>query len=568
MRSTRLSPLVIAVTLAAASSAFAQQFLNQTSTRFPATGNNEYTNQMTFADLDGDDDLDIVWANGQGYSAAGVALKPRMYINNGSGTFTDETDARAPGITGWFRGVEAGDIDGDGDLDLILAQDFNKKPILLINNGSGNFTDGSANLPALTLSSSRAQFGDVDNDGDLDLIFANSGTVSRFGTNGRPRLYLNNGSGVFTDVATVPTANISEQMDVLFTDVDNDLDLDIFVGSRASNSQLWLNNGTGTYTKVSSAGNGMPVGGSSYSYDSADIDGDGDMDFIGVNSGTGSQELLLKNVNGIGTQWVNVSATISPNPANDDNDSRFFDNDMDGDLDLFVGALGGNDRYYANSGTGAFTQVTSGIFPTGSDSTLDTKVGDLTGDGRTDIVTAQGESGVFTNKIYVNSTGAFDTLAPTIKLTEQVVPGAGSGPFAVRAEVFDQSANDRGYEFKANAVKLVYSVDGGTPVEIPMTWVGAWNFRAVLPNVGDCHDVAYHVVAVDRTGNVGTGREKTYSTDSGACSTPGDLDGNGTVDAADLSILLGQWGGPGSADFDGSGTVDAADLAALLGFWS
>ena len=47
----------------------------------------------------------------------------------------------------------------------------------------------------------------------------------------------------------------------------------------------------------------------------------------------------------------------------------------------------------------------------------------------------------------------------------------------------------------------------------------------------------------------------------------GDLDNSGTVDAADLAGLLGQWGGPGSADFDGSGTVDAADLAQLLGAW-
>ena len=48
---------------------------------------------------------------------------------------------------------------------------------------------------------------------------------------------------------------------------------------------------------------------------------------------------------------------------------------------------------------------------------------------------------------------------------------------------------------------------------------------------------------------------------------PADLDGNGTIDGADLGILLGQWGGPGTADLDGSGTVDGADLGALLGAW-
>jgi glucose/arabinose dehydrogenase len=49
---------------------------------------------------------------------------------------------------------------------------------------------------------------------------------------------------------------------------------------------------------------------------------------------------------------------------------------------------------------------------------------------------------------------------------------------------------------------------------------------------------------------------------------PADLDGNGIVDAADLSILLGGWGGPGLGDLDGNGIIDAADLSILLGFWT
>ncbi|MDZ4754091.1 MAG: FG-GAP-like repeat-containing protein [Phycisphaerae bacterium] len=560
----RSSMLVAAVALACSSAAFAQQFQNQTAARFPAAGNNEYTNQMTFVDIDGDGDLDIVWANGQGYSSQGAALKPRVYINSGLGVFTDETDARVPGITGWFRGVEAGDCDGDGDMDLVLAQDFGKKPKLLINDGTGNFTDGSAALPNINLSSARAQFGDVDNDGDLDLIFNNSGSPSRFANNGRPRLYINDGTGVYTDVATVPLANIGEQMDILFFDADNDLDLDIFVGSRASNNQLWLNNGAGTFTKVPSGAGGMPVGGATYSYDAGDIDGDGDMDLIGINSGPGAQELLLKN-NGIGTVWTNVSNTIAPNPSADDNDSRFFDNDYDGDLDLIVGALSGSDRFYQNNGTGAFASQ-AGIYPAGTDSTMDVKVADLSGDGRLDIITGQGESGNFTNKFYANVSGAVDNRAPFIKLTEQVVPGEATGPFVVRAQVFDDSANDRGYEFLPGAVKLVYSVGKGRPVELAMEWVGAWNYRVELPNVGSCADVTYHVVATDRVGNVGTGPDRTFSTTG--CGASADLNNDGSVNAADLAILLGQWGGPGTADLDGNGTVDAADLAILLGAWS
>jgi hypothetical protein len=48
---------------------------------------------------------------------------------------------------------------------------------------------------------------------------------------------------------------------------------------------------------------------------------------------------------------------------------------------------------------------------------------------------------------------------------------------------------------------------------------------------------------------------------------PADLDGNGSVDASDLALLLGQWGTMGSADIDGSGVVDAGDLAQVLSSW-
>jgi hypothetical protein len=54
-------------------------------------------------DLDGDGDLDIVFANGQGYSSLGALLKPRIYVNDGTGVFADETDVRAAGDA--VRGV-------------------------------------------------------------------------------------------------------------------------------------------------------------------------------------------------------------------------------------------------------------------------------------------------------------------------------------------------------------------------------------------------------------------------------------------------------------------------------
>ena len=556
-RRLRILSAALCVSAAPALPALGQQFVDQTSTRFPVQV--EYTNQCTIVDVDDDGDKDIVWANGGGYSSIGTLLKPRIYINNGTGTFADETDTRATGITGCFRGVEAGDVDRDGDWDLILAQDFNRRPLLLINDGTGKFGDETvARLPNIAMGSARGQFGDIDNDGDLDILLCNSG-ASRFATTGRPRIFVNNGAGVFADAPTAqfPSTALAEQMDCVFGDVDNDLDLDFHVGTRATgtnSSQLWINNGSGSFAKLATFVTDFTC----YSYDFGDIEGDGDLDLIGVNAGSSNTELLLRN-NSVGTSWTNVSTQISPNPTVDDNDSRFIDFDMDGDLDLLVAALGGPDRIYRNNGAGTFTQVTTGVLPSVTDSSLDVKVGDLTGDGKPDIVTAQGESGSFQNRIYIN-TGAADAIAPNIKLVEQVT-ATGAGPFVVRTEVFDQTTSDRGYDDKG--VFLLYSVDGAKPVSVPMAWSGNSLWRGVIPAQSACAEVSYWIRALDVSNNAATSPIKSFTV-PGSCGPLGDLNGDGTVNAEDLAALLNSWGSGGVADLNGDGTVDASDMSILL----
>jgi hypothetical protein len=541
----------------------AQQYVQQTATRFPVQS--EYTNQCTVVDIEGDGDLDIVWANGQGYSTQGTALPVRVYVNNGAGVFADETATRAAGITGWFRGVEAGDVDKDGDWDLILANDFNKRPQLLINNGSGVFADQTTTrLPNITMSSARAQFGDVDNDGDLDLVFCNNGTT-RFGS-GQPRMFLNNGAGVFADATTnLPTGVVAEQMDVLFFDCDSDLDLDIFLATRASTpnqSRLWKNDGAGRFALQS----GVPNDATAYSYDAGDIDGDGDLDLIGINAGPSNGELLLRN-NGTGTVWTNISANITPNPVVDDNDSRFVDMDMDGDLDLVIGSLGARDRIYLNNGTGAFTENTV-LMAAVSDSTIDVKVADFDNDKRIDFITAQGESGSFQNKIYMNLTGPIDNRAPRVQLTEQVVPGSEAADHAVRVAIYDEMTSDRG--FHDRGVTLRWRADGGAEQSTAMRWHGNNMWRGVIPAQAPSAAVEYWVTAVDFSSNVGTGPTRTFI-EAGPPANPADLDGNGVVNGADLGLMLAGWGTCGSpcpGDLDGNGTVNGADLGLLLAAWS
>jgi hypothetical protein len=152
-----LAAAVVARTLPAAG----QQFVEETAARFPLPNPTEFTNQLTIGDLDNDGDLDIIFANGGDFNEAGIPQRQRVYMNNGSSTFADETIRL--NFAGLCRGVELGDIDNDGDLDVIFVQDFNRLPGLFVNDGSGVFTDVSAaQLPPITLSSSRAQFGDTE----------------------------------------------------------------------------------------------------------------------------------------------------------------------------------------------------------------------------------------------------------------------------------------------------------------------------------------------------------------------------------------------------------------------
>ncbi len=540
-------------------SAAAQQFTEQSSTRFPAPALSEYSNQITVGDIDNDGDLDLIFANGGNFFTQGPPQMQRVFVNDGTGNFTDESMTRLNFI-GLCRGTEMGDIDGDGDLDLIFSQDFQRQPALFENDGSGFFTDITAsNLPIMTLSSSRAQFGDLDNDGDLD-IYINSGGTSRF-TAGQNRVYTNDGTGVFTDQTALfhPLVNFNEPMDVTLGDIDGDFDIDVrLAGTGNNNSRLLRNDGTGVLSIIG----GVPNDSSCYSYDFGDIDGDGDMDMIGVNAGTGNTDLLLEN-DGTGV-FANISSQLSPNPSLDDNDSKFLDYDYDGDLDLIIGRLGtGGERLYNNDGNGNFT-LTSNIFQVLSDSTLDIVVADFTGDGRLDVVTGQGESGSFLNRIYINS-GAVDTLPPRILDTETADTESG-GDYVIRSLIVDDNSSDR--NFFDSGIVLNYQINGGAVQQVPMMFSGATVYRGVIPEQTPGTMIDYFVTAADMRGNSADG--DVVSVTVGGILL-GDINCDGAVNLLDVQPFVellssGEFNAKGDFDGDGINTLlDVNGFIAALG---
>ncbi|HSH02967.1 MAG TPA: Ig-like domain-containing protein, partial [Anaerolineae bacterium] len=115
---------------------------------------------IVFGDVDGDGDLDVAVAN--------VGGLEEIWLNDGSGNFS-VGDTFGGGSS---RSIVLGDVDGDGDLDAAVANDSNQAQEIWLNDGSGNFSAGDT----FGLGSSRGiALGDVDGDGDLDVAVANDG---------------------------------------------------------------------------------------------------------------------------------------------------------------------------------------------------------------------------------------------------------------------------------------------------------------------------------------------------------------------------------------------------------
>ena len=251
------------------------------------TGGNTFSGQnqfgvhgtiaMAWADYDLDGDLDLAVGNG----ILGTAEQNNLYINNGDGTWT-ETAQFGVGQT---CTLVWGDVDGDGDPDLAAGNGgfgFIGDNYLYINNGDGTFTERAEFGLGDT---SSLQFGDYDNDGDLDLAVANWNA-------GQSRLYVNDGAGNFTGEDQFGNGDPNS---VAWGDYDNDGDLDLAQGNgdfgSAAPNTLWVNNGDGTFT--SSAQFGL---GSTDAVAWADVDLDGDLDVAAGNEHTPVTNYLYENL--------------------------------------------------------------------------------------------------------------------------------------------------------------------------------------------------------------------------------------------------------------------------------
>jgi hypothetical protein len=352
-------------------------------------------------DLDGDGDLDVV-----------SALTDRVVWHensDGAGSF-DGTFSGLKLITSDTdntRSVQVADVDGDGDLD-VLSASRNDNTIAWYENTDGEGTFGSQQVITSAAGTPNwVAVGDVDLDGEIDVLWAGSGAID-------VAWHPNLGAGSFGSAQPIATdAAVSRA--VFPADVDGDGDLDALYASAGGSKVAWAENvdGAGTFGPEQVISTDAAV---AYHVFAADVDGDGDLDALSASrdddkiawyentDGAGSfgpEQIITADPDGIGTQQGEADSARAVYAA---------DLDGDGDLDVISASHTDNKiAWYENSdGAGGF----------GAQQVITSQAGearlaiaaDLDGDGDLDVVTAsRGDS---TTAWHPNRGGQF-SLATT-----------------------------------------------------------------------------------------------------------------------------------------------------------
>ncbi|MCU0685416.1 MAG: VCBS repeat-containing protein [Polyangiaceae bacterium] len=460
--------------------------------------------------------------------------------------------------------MAVGDIDGDGDLDLYVPDAAGQGPDkLFVQTSAGHFTDeAAARLGGIASTAGAARFGDLDGDGDLDLVVMNGYVPGA--SNDAAAIYRNHGAGTFSPWPVAPpafAAGGSDPYDVDLLDVDGDFDLDLIINRHSGRNLLWKNTGDGSFVDATA---GLPPPGpqSQFHYNpgACDIDGDGDLDVFTDNIGGNYREQVLAN-DGTGA-FADRTEAAFPNGGNlagvDDNGVACADVDGDGHFDLVVAALTygstGEERVLRNDGHGAFA-LDADAFPPIADDTLWLDFGDLDGDGRLDAVTGQGEnrsSRPWHNRVYFGSVDApVDVVAPRVRAIEAFATPAADAPAVLRYAVADGSVTDVGPRLRRAFVR----VTSGTTQDVPSHFIGGDLFYAQVPGFPAGSSVTYQACATDRQGNEGCSPAQSYVIPGGQSGAGG---GGGTGGTGGTGGENGAGGGNGAGGENGAGGGNGA----------
>jgi hypothetical protein len=533
-------------------------YLNSDSGTFPYTPaftrpfgtGSDYTRGVAVGDMDGDGDLDIVVGNWQ--------QQNRVYLNDG-GDFSASRDF-GPGSEQTY-GIAIGDVDGDGSLDIIVGNHYSTQPdVVYLNDGSAGFYTGTVDcaLPPANASclgdggkTESVALADMDGDGDLDVIAGLTDAIQN-------AVYLNNGGGVFTATVGYGIGD-DDTYSVAVADLDRDGHLDIvngnYGGAAGKENRVFLNSGSGRFPD----GSDLEIMPGYWGWDVAlgDLDRNGDLDAVFINAGgdDGYTSTIYANDGSGGLVYQETFATGTAKGRS------VALGDMNGDrwLDIVVGIEEGYNAVYLNDGSGGFPHDGDHVseFGLSSGRTRGVAVGDVDGDGDLDIV-----AGDFLqqNTVHFNDgTGVFTYTAPVTcpvgdgsDKTSDVALGDVDGDGDLDVVVGNLAQQD-----------MVYLNDGNATFEEAHP-IGAASDRTVRVALGDMNGDGYLDVVVgteyqqdavylnDGSGYFGPGRDfgTGAGTSSGLALT--DMDGDG-----DLDVVVGNDAGysgvywnDGGANFD------------------
>jgi len=559
------------------------------------------SSKVDAADLNGDGTIDLVFANGAGFDKGdNDSDQPQQaFLNEDGMTMTDVSDSVFGGVVLVGRAVKLRDIDRDGDNDIILGTTWETQSQLFINDGGGSFSNATdMNLPKVKASVGDLEVGDVDGDGDLDMVLSNWGPAGALtvGTNsgGVTLLWRQMGAqsalnepttGMFEDmtVGLMPNLPVRWSWELEFIDVDNDYDLDIVVSANAGDKAslfLFTNDGNGTFSDAT-AGN-IPQGKNGLDVEPMDLNDDGLMDLVSLHDGTGGRNRILLN-SGPGTFKVEPGILWNPvqNPSSYDTTTAFYDHDSNGVVDFVIGAFQNQftDRLiYSTSDNKKVPayEANTTIFQetNNSNGTFAIVLADFNKDTRLDVAMAQNEN-AFEKKILLASEEIpLDTVAPWLTNIEPW-DIQGPGPFTFRLRAHDNKSPLMLHDFKSTGGKnegfpyveqwatepvMPYDDNPGTNSD-PGQWYGEYLWKVGF-EVPDAKEFWARICAIDAAGNKRCTDPMLYMVPGGTdADTATDTDATESITASDTEATDSQVSATDStvSDSDTKGTMSESD---------
>jgi hypothetical protein len=473
---------------------------------------------VTFGDIDNDGNLDIVAASdGNGIS---------VFFGDGDGDWT--AAATHPAASGGYGDVAVGDYDSDGNLDIFASSPANRESTptglhVFKGDGAGGFSELDSTLTTLPTKGKwrGVAVGDVNNNGILDVA-----ATAGYSTSDGIHVYLGDGTGRFSDNSSGLPTDEDRGSKVVLSDFNNDGVLDVvaagnpgvsvFLGSIGFNgAMVWTQSSTGL---PSQRFTGLAAG---------DFDSDGMMDLFmaSYNAGSGVGLRAYRNVNNAAS-WTDSSTGLTD--SGDYLEICTGDFDSDGNLDLVAGGVYGTRgiKLYLGDGTGDWTDASAAFPPTGE--RVGCEVQDMDGDQRPDILFGRyDEKGL---EVWKNIPG--DTAAPFIVSTN---PSDSSQNVPLNTEIiirFSRSMDTAATDAAISSSSAISWTTGWTQTNTVLT-------ISQTENLNENTDYSFTISTdAKSTNDVNLDSQYQFSFKTGSTIDPGSSDKDQDTDTIAIFIMV------------------------------